>query len=358
MHSRALLAVTALLFAFLAPHAHAEGDELQNISQLISRKQHTEAAANLDRYLAAHPQDAQGLFLKGLLLSEQKKTDDAIRIFNDLIAQHPSWPEPYNNLAVLYASQGQYERARQTLEMALRTHPTYAAVHDNLSGIYAAMASEAYGKALQTGDNAARPQPRLAMVGLPYGEKRTLTAASSPRQPAPVPIHTAMTVAAKPAAPAAAPSAPAAAAPVAAASVATTIAAAQPAAKPEPPQPKPTAAPADDQAARVEDTVKGWAKAWSRQDVDKYLDYYADSFKTPKGESRRAWEQTRRARIKSPKSIAVDVSGIRSQIDNNRAEVRFKQNYRADKLAKRTSKTLILQKSGERWLIVQELTTR
>ena len=137
------------------------------------------------------------------------------------------------------------------------------------------------------------------------------------------------------------------------------VAVAQPVAKPVAPQPAPVApsAPGEHSAA-VEDAVKDWAKAWSRQDVDKYLDYYASSFKTPKGESRRAWEQTRRSRIKGTKSIDVVISGIQTKIDGERAEVRFKQNYRADRVAKRTSKTLILQKNNDRWLIVQELTTR
>lgn len=354
MHPRALLALTVLLLAFLASNAYAEADELKNISQLIGRKQYSEAAVSLDSYLSAHPQDIHGQFLKGVILSEQKKTAEATRIFSDLIAKHPSWPEPYNNLAVIYAGQGQYERARQTLELALRTHPSYAAIHDNLSGIYAAMASEAYGKALKT-DAAARPQPRLAMVNLPYAEKRALAMAAGiqPEKPTPIKAATPVPIA-KPIPAAAVPAAPA---PVAKAAV--VVAVAQPVAKPAAPQPVPVAQPAPgDHSAAVEDAVKGWAKAWSKQDVDKYLDYYASSFKTPKGESRRAWEQTRRSRIKGTKSIDVVISDIQTKIDGERAEVRFKQNYRADRVAKRTGKTLVLQKSNNRWLIVQELTSR
>ena len=350
MHPRALLAVTVLLLAFLASNAYAEADELKNISQLIGRKQYSEAASRLDNYLSAHPQDIHGQFLKGVILSEQKNTAEATRIFSDLIAKHPSWPEPYNNLAVIYAGQGQYERARQTLELALRTHPSYAAIHDNLSGIYAAMASEAYGKALKT-DAAARPQPRLAMVNLPYAEKRALAMAAGIQTEKPMPIKAATP--APIARPIPAASVPATPAPVAKAPVVVAVA------KPAAPQPVPVAQPAPgDHSAAVEDAVKGWAKAWSRQDVDKYLDYYASSFKTPKGESRRTWEQTRRSRIKGTKSIDVVISGIQTKIDGERAEVRFKQNYRADRVAKRTSKTLVLQKSNDRWLIVQELTSR
>jgi len=340
MHSRALLAISVLSLALLAPQA-AVGDELQNISQLLSRKQHAKAASNLERYMAAHPNDVHGRFLQGVILSEQKKTAEAIDIFNELIAQYPSWPEPYNNLAVLYAGQGEYERARQTLELALRTHPSYAAIHDNLSGIYAAMASEAYGKALQT--DRATPQPRLAMVSLPYAEKRALALAANTPATSPMPIKTVA------AAPIAKPTPPIMAAVV----VATQpTAATRTVALPTKPAPEPV-----DKAeiSEVEKTVKEWAHAWARQDVDKYLSYYAGNFKTPKGESRRAWEQTRRSRIGSPKSIDIDITGIESEINIDRARVSFKQHYRADRIAKRTSKTLQLQKKGDRWLIVQEL---
>jgi len=87
-------------------------------------------------------------FNKGLILTEQKKVPDAIRIFSSLSEDYPDLPEPYNNLAVLYASQGQYEKARDALEAAIRTHPSYSTAHENLGDIYAKMASQAYGKAL------------------------------------------------------------------------------------------------------------------------------------------------------------------------------------------------------------------
>ena len=351
MHSRALLAVTALLLAFLAPQAHSETDELQKISQLIGRGQHAEAEKKLEHYLAVHPGDVQGVFIKGILLGEQKKTAEAIRLYSDLIKQNPTWPEPYNNLAVLYASQGQYERARQALETALRTHPSYAAVHDNLSGIYAAMASEAYGKALKTDDTTTRPQPRLAMVGLPYAEKQALAIAANTLSATPTPIKAASTPVAKPIL-----AASAAATPIQTALTPVAAPMAKPAAQPTEPLPKAAAeSVTGDPTSPIEATIKGWAKAWSRQDVDKYLDYYADNFKTPNGEGRRTWEQARRSRIKSPQSITVDISNLKIENNGNRAKVRFKQNYRADSISKRTNKTLILNRNGNRWLIVEEL---
>src|SRR6266478_4423624 len=94
--------------------------------------------------IADNPRDARARFLKGLILTEQNKPNDAIKVFTALTDDYPELPEPYNNLAVLYASQGQYDKARKSLEMAIRTHPSYAIAHENLGDVYAKMASEAY----------------------------------------------------------------------------------------------------------------------------------------------------------------------------------------------------------------------
>jgi tetratricopeptide (TPR) repeat protein len=63
--------------------------------------------------------------LKGLILTEQNKSAEAINIFTKLTDDYPELPEPYNNLAVLYAASGQYDKARASLEMAIRTNPTW-----------------------------------------------------------------------------------------------------------------------------------------------------------------------------------------------------------------------------------------
>ena len=42
--------------------------------------------------------------------------------------------------------------------------------------------------------------------------------------------------------------------------------------------------------------------------------------------------------------------------DDSSAKVRFRQNYRSDRLSSTTSKTLLMQKSGGRWLIHEERT--
>ncbi|MFN3545113.1 MAG: tetratricopeptide repeat protein, partial [Thiobacillus sp.] len=139
----AALAVCATLAA-----TPALANEVQEINQQFRKGDLAGALDRANRYLAKNPKDAQTRFLKGLILADQGKTNDAIATFRGLTEDFPELPEPYNNLAVLYASQGKYEEAKNALENAIRTHPSYATAHENLGDIYAKMASIAYDKAL------------------------------------------------------------------------------------------------------------------------------------------------------------------------------------------------------------------
>lgn len=361
MHSRALLTLMGLLLAILAPQAFSASHPLDEVSQLIKNQQHQEAGLQLQQYLKGHPEDNEAKLLQGVLLSQLNRQDEAIKVFTELIRSQPSWPEPYNNLAVVYANKGEFERARQLLESALRTHASYAAVHDNLSGIYGAMASEAYGKALKTGQAQARPRPQLAMVTLFQSakpsttttvavqslstEKATLKTSLQVKEPRPIPSQTTAVALANN------PPPPAMANPPAKAAAKMTV-------QNTAPEPQTPAVPEkknSDTHAELEATLQGWAKAWSRQDVDQYLGYYASSFTPPSGLKRRDWEKQRRTRINAPKSIEVAVSGVKTEIDGNQARVTFKQSYRADRITKRTSKKLVLQKRNDQWLITQEV---
>ena len=139
----------AVVLSLGALPAHAQSESLQEVNQLFRQGQLDKALERVNAYLATQPKEARGRFLKGLILTEQNKPAEAIKVFTALTEDYPELPEPYNNLAVLYASQGQYDKARSALEMAIRTHPSYATAHENLGDIYAKMATQAYDKALQ-----------------------------------------------------------------------------------------------------------------------------------------------------------------------------------------------------------------
>ena len=157
----ALLCVGTLLLCF---GLSASADEVQDANKLFKQKQYDQALEKVNGVLGAKPKDAQARFLKGLILIEQHKTEDAIGIFLTLTEDYPDLPEPYNNLAVLYAGQGQYDKAKTALEMAVRSHPNYAKAHENLGDIYAKMASKEYERALQLDPNNATPQAKLVII--------------------------------------------------------------------------------------------------------------------------------------------------------------------------------------------------
>ena len=156
----------ALLLASLliAPGVGAQSDDYQEASKLFRSGQQAQALERVHNFLRGNPKDARARFLKGLILTEQNKPAEAIKLFTALTEEFPELPEPYNNLAVLHASQGQYDKARAALEIAIRTHPSYATAHENLGDIYAKMASQSYDKALRLDKSNTAAQTKLKLI--------------------------------------------------------------------------------------------------------------------------------------------------------------------------------------------------
>jgi len=427
----------------LVAWAPAHADDYADVSKLAKAGKVVEALNKTNEYLSKHPTDPQMRFMKGVLLTEQNKSDEAIAVFTKLTEDYKDLPEPYNNLAVLYAANGQYDKARAALEKAIRTNPSYQTAYENLGDIYGKMASQAYDKALALGSSTAAPaKSKLTMlrtfststggkiVGAETMVAQAPAPAAAPARPAagtqpplisqlppqnaaqanapqripalsvsPPPAtapKVAATVAPVPApAPAAAKPLPApvpapapaavkvAAAPVPAPLPAPVKAAPAPApapvkvaaapapapapvvapppAKVEPPKP---AKPEPEKVAAKPDTserdaviaqVNGWAKAWAAQNVDSYLGYYSQQFEPPKGVSRKAWADERRARIEGKGRIHVEIAAPEVKIDGNTARVTFRQTYESDRLSARSRKTLVMVKNGGKWQIKQEV---
>jgi Flp pilus assembly protein TadD len=324
---------SALLAAGLLLSGAVKADYAE-VNRLMRANQLAEATAKADQFLATKPKDPQMRFLKGVILTEQGKPQDAISAFTKLIEDYPELPEPYNNLAVLHAGQGQFDKARAALEMAIRTNPSYATAHENLGDVYAKLASQAYSKALQLDGGNTALQPKLGLIRDLFspGAKGVKPSAAAP---------SAVVAATRPApAPSAAPAAPA---PVAAA-----------------PAPAATApaAPAPAAAAGSEEDVKAavlaWASAWSRKDMTSYLAAYGKDFDAPGG--RKTWEEERKKRILGKNKISVQVSNLDVKITGNKAQARFKQDYDADSLSVDSRKTLDLVRADNRWVIVREAT--
>ena len=313
------------------PAAHAE--DLQDAHALYRHGQYSQAMEKIGNILAGNPGDAKARFLKGLIYAEQGNVPEAARIFQALTADHPELPEPHNNLAAIYASQGQYDKAKLSLEAAIRTHPSYATAHENLGDIYAKLASQAYDRALHPDRNNTPTQTKLALIQELY--ENSSSSKSPPVQDNVAPIQACLDPCSKPEKQE-----------VQVAAVA-------------PPEPPPAAiiktAQPEENTREVLDTVTAWADAWSAQNVEKYLSFYADDFKTPHGESRAEWAATRKQRVSTPKSIKVIISRASVKFsDKSHATVKFRQHYRASHLKVAGSKTLLMVKSGNKWLIQEE----
>jgi tetratricopeptide (TPR) repeat protein len=317
---RASLCGSALLLCFSLT---ANADEIQDINKLFKQGKQAQALEKVNTYLASKPKDTQARFLKGLILTEQNKNDEAIRVFSSLTEDYPELPEPYNNLAVLYAGQGQYDKAKIALEMAIRTHPSYATAHENLGDIYAKMASQAYDRALQLDKGNTSTQTKLALIKdlFANSSKTSKPGKATHNEPA----------ATAPAAPAAVAAAPAQATPASSSSANSSA------------------------NSAILQSVNEWAAAWSSKNVKDYLAHYASDFKTPDGESRSDWESTRNDRIRKPKFIRVGISSTKVQmIDDSHATVSFRQEYKSSTLKSTGGKTLTMVKSGDKWLIQDE----
>jgi tetratricopeptide (TPR) repeat protein len=349
----ATCALVALPAAALLPGSAFGADDLAEANKLVKQGQYAPALERVDAFLATNPKDAQGRFLRGLILTEQNKNAEAIAVFSKLTEDYPELPEPYNNLAVLYATQGQYEKAKDALEMAIRTHPSYGTAHENLGDIYAKLASQAYGKALQLDSGNTTAQSKLALIReLISVNMRTQKTAAKPE---PVRIATGDTAKAAP------PKTEQAAKPLpdtaAKPAVVTPVAPVAATAPPPPSVTKSAPAPAKtNDNEEIVKTLKAWAAAWSAKDVRAYLSYYAKDFKTPGNQPRAEWENARKVRIEAPKSISVSLDAIKVRPSGDTtALVSFHQNYKSNTLKNiGATKTVVMTKAGGKWQILEE----
>jgi tetratricopeptide (TPR) repeat protein len=321
-------------------------NEATEVQRLLRTGQLEQALQRADTFLASKPRDAQMRFLKGLIFTEQKRTQDAINVFQKLSEDFPELPEPHNNLAVLYAGQGQYDKARASLELAIRTDPRYATAYENLGDVYAKLASQAYDRALQLDNSNNVASSKLSLI-------RDMIGASPVQTPRPAsPAAASTSVPARPFTPVT-PAAPTPVAPVAKAEPPRTEPKVDPV-KVEPIKSEPVK-PALNDAEEVLKAVRQWAAAWSRQDINAYLGAYGKDFKPPKGLTRAQWEAERRARINGRSKIRVEILQPKVTISGDSAKVSFRQNYESDSLQTTTRKTLNLSRHGGRWVIVAEL---
>ncbi|MBN2690409.1 MAG: tetratricopeptide repeat protein [Burkholderiaceae bacterium] len=363
MRNRLLASLIAL--ALSTPAVWAA--DSASVAQSLQKGDLQSALQQVDTLLAQKPKDPQYQFLKGVILTEQKKDAQAIQIFQSLTEQYPELPEPYNNLAVLYAQQGQYDKARAALDMAIRTNPSYATAQANLGDIYAKLASQAYQKALQLApDENASAKVKLNLIRELFEQGKNpaatplkVTTAQPTKEVKPTThagVQKPVVVAAEKPAVKAEPAPSVTPPPVAPQVVAAPVVAAPVVAqrKSAPEAEKPASNAAAEQTV-VTDAVERWAAAWQNKNLPGYFAAYAPNFKPEKGMSLASWKAQRRARISDKAKITVKVHDMTVQINGDKATARFRQHYTSGSLDFDGPKTLQMQRENGKWLIVREI---
>jgi len=163
----------AVVLLIAAAAAGAQQQEVREIDKLFRGGDSALAMQRVDKAIADKPRDAGLRFQRAVMLTELKRTDEAIDALNRLIEDFPDLPEPYNNLAVLMAAQGRIDGARELLETALRHDPAYAVAHENLGDVYIRLAQREFDRASAAGRDDPTLQRKLKAT-------RELAATSSP----------------------------------------------------------------------------------------------------------------------------------------------------------------------------------
>lgn len=355
-----IIILSVLLAAFHTMPVLA--DNYSDVGKLTQSGHYGEALAKANAYLVQQPRDAQMRFLKGLILTEQNKSAEAISVFTKLTEDFPRLPEPYNNLAVLFAATNQYEKSRAALEMAIRTNPTYATAHENLGDVYAKLASQAYDKALQLDTTNSGAKSKLTLIhtlvnGVPTGASGknpvVTILAAKPITPPNIPSIIEKSVAIRPPvkteALSKAPPSP---------KIATNL-------TPERAKPVIPVKSSENGELKLEhkdnaetssiiNVVNKWASAWGDQDMKSYLAAYSKNFEPEQNMSNKAWSDQRHARIEGKNRISVKISSPEVTITGNSAAVKFRQSYKSNNYSSNSNKILLMTKQFGKWQIKQE----
>jgi tetratricopeptide (TPR) repeat protein len=135
-----------------------------------------QALEQIEQALKGDARNPQLRFLKGVLLAQGPKPDQAVAVFSALIEDYPELPEPYNNLAVLRAQANDWEGARQVLTRAVAALPTYALAQDNLGEVHLHLAEQAFAKAAQSAPPGEPSARKLALTRELIQQLSTLSA--------------------------------------------------------------------------------------------------------------------------------------------------------------------------------------
>jgi tetratricopeptide (TPR) repeat protein len=311
-----------LFLCLLLPGAMLGAAASPQLQMLIEQSQFVDAARSGEKWLLQNPQDTEARFLTAYAYQMSGKPDQAILLYEAVIRDNPTLPEPRNNLAMIYLDRGDYDHASQLLVEAINTQSSYATAYANLSLVYKGIASEAYRRAVSESSEPENYRHEIKLTAITSLEP---LAAGSPALPQ-VAMQT------KPA---------------------TEPVAAQPAA-PEPASSAPTPVNTTNLQTLLIERVHNWAEAWSGKQFDAYTAAYTSEYRD-KFDTHEKWVQHRRGRIMRPGEIKVVVSDFTiKQRGDKRASVDFVQAFSSPSYSDRVVKRLYFDRVGSQWKIADE----
>ena len=159
-----LLISFALSCALMALSTGARADLYSDVNRLIQSGQLEKAQQQVDQRLKTAPTDPQMRLLLSRIQDAQGQTQAAMDTLQGLTQSFPELAEPHNNLAALLARENRHADALISLQAAIKARPDYAIALENMGDVYAALASAAYGKALQITPNQRRIQAKQLTI--------------------------------------------------------------------------------------------------------------------------------------------------------------------------------------------------
>jgi tetratricopeptide (TPR) repeat protein len=306
-----------VFLGLLLAGASLAAESTQQLQLLIEQKKYVKAVLEGDDILQQDPTNVRARFLTAYAYQMIAKPEKAAALYQDLIRDYPTLPEPRNNLAMIYLEQGDYDGASQLLVSAINTRISYAIAYANLSQVYKGIASEAYRRAISQSIEPAKythdiELTAITWLDMPDSESAPQIASLPESQPAPKePL---------------------------AKDIATTQ----------------TVVNAANEDTLLIEKVRNWAQAWSSKDFDNYLAAYASDYRD-KFSTHQQWVGHRQKRILRPGDIKVEVSDLTvKQRGANRATVDFTQAFSSPGYSDRVVKRLDFKRVDSQWKIASE----
>lgn len=112
--------------------APSDPDRLAIYSQTMLATRQLDKAADGYQKLYSMKKDSFDKLELGNIYNQQKKYDEAAKIYEELIASNPNYAQAYVNLATLYRVQGKNDQAVAVAEKGVKNNPTNTMLNELL----------------------------------------------------------------------------------------------------------------------------------------------------------------------------------------------------------------------------------